>query len=95
MLTRLWRRRDAEPVALVCYTRADCCLCDQAKVALDRLERRGRVVARYVSIAGDAELEARFGTRVPVVMIGERVLAEGKISEVRLSRALDEARRDG
>ena len=90
----MWRRfgfgqqQPADRARLTCYTRPGCCLCDQAHLALDRLARRGLVAVTYVSIEGNPLLEEAYGARIPVVMLGDRVLAEGKVSEVWLARAL-------
>lgn len=89
---RVWplvRRTMSAPARLVCYTRAGCCLCDQARTALDRLVARGLATVEYVPIEGDAALEAAYGARIPVVLRGDEVLAEGKVSEVWLARRLE------
>jgi hypothetical protein len=88
---RFWKAivpPERPPARLTCFTKAGCCLCDQARKALDRLARRGLATVDYVPIDGDSDLVARYGARIPVVMLGERVLAEGKVSEVWLARAL-------
>jgi hypothetical protein len=100
-LRGLLRRRGgdagAAPLELTCYGKADCSLCDKAKVPVGRLVRAsgGRLVARWVDIGADDALMARWGERIPVVCAGERVLAEGKISEVWLRRAVEAFRREG
>ncbi len=89
----LWDRlRRPEPVTLTCYTKAGCCLCERAEATLRRMERRGRVRVQFVPIEGDPELLARYGQRIPVVFLGDEVLAEGKVSEIWLGRALDARR---
>lgn len=89
MLFRRWAQARSVP-QVTCYTRAGCCLCEQAHRALSRLAADGRVRVIYVDIDSDADLQARYGTRVPVVECDGLVLAEGKVSEVRLRRALDQ-----
>ena len=51
------------------YTRAGCCLCDEAKRVL--AEARGRAAFDYEErdIDGDAELLRRYNDEVPVVAI--------------------------
>jgi hypothetical protein len=84
-----WQRRPTSPPAqLVCYTRVGCCLCDRAVRPLERLVARGLATVEFVPIAGVPELEAAYGTRIPVVVCGDEVLAEGKVSELRLARRL-------
>lgn len=80
--------RRPTPVALICFTRSGCCLCDQAHKALDRLVARGLATVTYVDIEADAEARAAYQTRIPVVCAGDEVLAEGKVSEVWLARRL-------
>jgi hypothetical protein len=85
-----WRGDAAAPTILTCYGKPDCSLCDKAKVPVGRLVAAsgGRIVAEWVDILDDPRLEARWGERIPVVCAGETVLAEGKVSELRLRRAL-------
>ena len=86
------RKRETAPASLelICYGKADCSLCDKAKVPIERLVRssRGEIVARWVDILSDDALVARWGERIPVVCVGSTVLAEGKVSELWLRRAL-------
>ena len=79
------------PLELTCYGKADCSLCDKAKVPIERLVRasRGRIVAQWVDILSDDALVARWGERIPVVCAGATVLAEGKVSELWLRRAIE------
>ncbi|MDP9374166.1 MAG: glutaredoxin family protein [Chloroflexota bacterium] len=85
------RRPEAAPTKLTCYGKPDCSLCDKAKEPLTRALRHygGRVTAEWVSILDDPTLVARWGERIPVICAGETVLAEGRVSELRLRRALD------
>ena len=52
------------PIRLTLYQRDDCHLCD---LALDVLARARAPDFSSVFIDGDAELEARYGARVPVL----------------------------
>ncbi len=90
----LWRVRRQKPhLVVTLYTRTGCHLCDDAKKPVARaVAATGGAMLRVVDIANKADLEARYGQRIPVVAVtdggGERVLAEGKISDLRLRRAL-------
>jgi hypothetical protein len=90
LTTLLSGRRAEEPLLLTCYGKADCSLCDKAKVPVARIVRSsgGRIAAEWVDIERDPALWARWGERIPVICAGETVLAEGKVSEVWLRRAL-------
>ena len=63
------------------YRRDDCALCDEARTALqDVLEQRALrgdpgARVRVVNVACDSELEAVYGARVPVLVVGEQELA--------------------
>ena len=88
---RLGRHRPSLVVTL--YTRAGCHLCDDAKKPVARaVAATVGATLRIVDIAAHPALEARYGERIPVVAIPvndeERVIAEGKISDIRLRRAL-------
>lgn len=87
---RLGGRQPAPPLVLTCYGKAECSLCDKAKVPIGRLVASscGAIRAEWVDIQSDPALQARWGERIPVVCAGETVLAEGKISAVRLRRAI-------
>ena len=89
----------AEPrVALTCYTKPGCTLCDKARASIARATRGLPVTVRWVNILDDPTLLARWSERIPVVTAGEpghsgesgdMVLAEGRIGELRLRRELE------
>lgn len=86
-------RRQKSPIIVTLYTRAGCHLCDDATKPVARaVAATAGASLRLVDIAGQPALEARYGQRIPVVAVVEggedRVLAEGKISDLRLRRAL-------
>jgi glutaredoxin len=66
------------------YTRAGCHLCDDAKAALGRLG----VGFDEVDIAGDPELTAEYGDRIPVVVLDGREHGYWRVDEPRLLRDL-------
>ncbi len=86
-------RRQQPLLTVTLYSRTGCHLCDDAKKPVARaVAATSGATLRVVDIAGHADLEARYGQRIPVVATltdgEERVLAEGKISDLRLRRAL-------
>jgi hypothetical protein len=91
------RSAPTAPLILTCYGKAECSLCDKAKVPVARLvaTSSGTIVAEWVDILTDPALQARWGERIPVICIGETVLAEGKVSELRLRRAIEALRQAG
>ena len=89
-----WRaRRPRLTLTVTLYTRTGCHLCDVAKKPVARaVTVTPGATMCVVDIAGQPALEARYGQRIPVVAVtrdgDETVIAEGKISDLRLRRAL-------
>jgi glutaredoxin len=54
------------------YTRAGCCLCDDAKRAIEAARRRRPFELEEIDIDGDAALRALYNDEVPVVAIDGR-----------------------
>lgn len=94
LAARFSRSAPDTPLALTCYGKAECSLCDKAKVPVARLVATsgGTIVAEWIDILTDPALQARWGERIPVICAGDTVLAEGKVSELRLRRAIDAIR---
>lgn len=69
---------------IVLYTRRGCGLCEAAEDILAALAPE----ARLVDVSGDADLEARFGVRVPVLALEGRIVAEGRFDEAAVAAAL-------
>ncbi len=65
-------------------TRQDCHLCDEALGALKALG----VEPELRDVDADDELYALYDWRVPVVMVNGRVVAEGRIDQEILRKAL-------
>jgi hypothetical protein len=53
-------------------TREGCCLCDDAHAVLEQVRAAEPFELRVVDVDGDAELRARYGLEVPVVLIDGR-----------------------
>jgi glutaredoxin len=80
------RERPALPVTV--YSRAGCHLCDEALAVLRRYEEAYRLHVAVVDIDRDPDLAARYGDRVPVVVIGGRERFFGRVNEALLRRLL-------
>ncbi len=72
------------------YTREDCGLCDEAE-ELVALEARGCHIRR-VDVDSDPDLQARYGTRVPVITVEGREVAEGRVEPGTVRQAVRRAR---
>ena len=69
---------------ILLYTRRGCHLCDEAEDLVAALLPGARVV----EIGADAGLERAWGTRVPVLLVDGRVIAEGRFDEGETTLAL-------
>ena len=76
------------PVTL--YTRADCPLCDEARVLLDALAERLGFTIEAVDIDANRELRARYNYAVPVVAVGGEEVGRAPIRAAALETALRE-----
>ena len=63
------------------YGKADCCLCDEAKEVIARVQRRVAFDLELIDIAADAELLARHGEEIPVVFIDGRKAFKYRVDE--------------
>ena len=73
---------------LTMYSRPGCHLCDEMKAVVDRVAAREPLTVQVVDISGDPELEARYGTEIPVLLVDGRKAAKYRIQEEELRRIL-------
>ncbi len=73
---------------LALLTRAGCDLCDVAKEAMARVAEASGESWHEIDIAGDGELEAEYGDRIPVVLLDGREHGYWRVEESRLLRDL-------
>ncbi len=59
-------------ISLIFYTRNDCELCHEMEQVIAAEMPKFDAKIQRVEIDGDAELEARFGTEVPVLFVNDR-----------------------
>jgi glutaredoxin len=78
-------------IALTIYTRPGCHLCQEMKVIVERVVRDTQAQARIeeIDIAKDADLEARYATEIPVLLVNGRKAAKYRVTEEQLRRLLD------
>jgi len=70
------------------YTRRQCGLCDEALAELRALRDDLRFDLRELDIDADPALRARFTDVVPVVAVGERIIAQAPIDAAALRAQL-------
>jgi glutaredoxin len=71
------------------YTRAGCCLCDEAWEVLKRLQARHGFALETMNVDESAKLIEAYGACVPVVTINGKVRFRGGVNEVLLRRMLE------
>ena len=61
------------PARVTLYTKAGCCLCDEAKQEIDRARRETEFELEIVDIESDPRLRSQYQYDIPVIAInGER-----------------------
>ena len=75
-------------IALTLYSRPGCHLCDEMKATVDRVARQVALTLQVVDISTDAELEARYGLEIPVLVINGQKAAKYRVAEDELARIL-------
>jgi glutaredoxin len=73
---------------LTLYSRPGCHLCDDARVALERVRARAPFALREVNIETDDSLLRRYLERIPVVMLGDEELFDFFVDEAALEDRL-------
>ena len=78
-------------IELTIYSRPDCHLCHEMKALVHRVAAESSAPARIqeIDISGDPDLEARYGTQIPVLMVNGAKAAKFRISEEDLKRILE------
>jgi len=73
-------------------SRPECHLCRVVVKMAQSLQREMAFALKEIDIADDQVLEARYGARIPVVLIDNQEVLAGKITEGDLRRAMKRAR---
>lgn len=81
-------------MVLTIYSRPGCHLCQDMKETAEQVVRGLGIAARIdeISIAGEPELEARYGAEIPVLLVNGRKAAKYRVSEEALTRILTAGR---
>ena len=77
-------------IALTIYSRPGCHLCDEMKAVIERTVGRTALDVRIdeIDISTDAELERRYGTEIPVLLVNGKKAAKYRVAESELVRLL-------
>ena len=63
------------------YGKRDCCLCDEAKAALLKVQREIPFELHEIDIESTPELYERYKERIPLVFINERLAFKFRVDE--------------
>ena len=75
-------------VKLTLYSRTGCHLCEDMESALSELVTELDISIEMVLIENNNELEQAWGTKVPVLAIGDNIICEYFLDKVALSEAI-------
>jgi glutaredoxin len=75
-------------VTVAIYSKSECCLCDDAKSVLRRVQADEPFDLQEIDIESDPELMRRFGEQIPVVYVGRRKAFKFRVDEAELRRKL-------
>jgi hypothetical protein len=74
---------------LTLYGKPGCHLCDDARAAVERVTAGRQVALEQVDITRDPALHARYGERIPVLLLDGETVFELFVDEAVLERRLD------
>jgi glutaredoxin len=76
----------ADMALVTLYTKPGCCLCDEAKEALERVRARHPFDLSEVDVAADPALLDHYGERLPVVAVDGVETFDYSVDEAALER---------
>ena len=77
-------------IALTIYSKPGCHLCDDMKATVDRVVRSFAlpITVEAIDVSTDADLEARYGLEIPVLLIDGKKVAKYRVTDAELTRVL-------
>jgi glutaredoxin len=78
-------------IQLTIYSRPGCHLCEEMKATVQRAAGVSREPVKIdeIDISTDADLEARYGPDIPVLLVDGKKAAKYRVTEQELRRMLD------
>lgn len=77
------------PITLEILTKKDCCLCDEAKIIIDRVLKDYTAQLIITDIESDANLFEQYKEKIPVLKINGEEHFVFKVHEITLRKKLD------
>jgi glutaredoxin len=75
-------------ITLTLYSRPGCHLCDEMKAVINRVAQSNPLQLEEIDISAEADLEARYGLEIPVLMVEGKKAAKYRIGEADLRKLL-------
>jgi hypothetical protein len=75
-------------VTLTVYSRPGCHLCDDMMAVIGRVRHVAAFTVEVIDISTDADLEARYGLEIPVLLVNGKKAAKYRLSDADLTRIL-------
>jgi hypothetical protein len=79
------------PVPLVLYEREGCHLCEEMLAVVESLRSEFALDVQCVDIGGSGDLEARFGTEIPVLFVAGRKAFKYRVTPLQLRERIQRA----
>ena len=76
------------PIALTLYSRPGCHLCEEMQHVVEPMARELGCTVAEIDISGDADLEARYGAEIPVLLVNGRKAFKYRVTERDLRKRL-------
>jgi glutaredoxin len=73
---------------IIIYSRKDCCLCEEMKAVISQVGRCHPLTMREIDIDTCGELQAQFGSEVPVLFINGRKAFKYRVTPSELAKRL-------
>ena len=70
------------------YGKRDCCLCDEAKAVLIKVQREIPFDLHEIDIESTPDLYATYAERIPLVLVNGRIAFKFRVQEAALRRRL-------
>ncbi len=77
---------------VILYGKAGCHLCEEARAEIESVRRRREFALTEVDVSLDPVLHARYGERIPVVVVAGEEVFEFHVDGPELERVLDRVR---
>lgn len=79
-------------ISVTFYTKAGCHLCEDARELLEEIAEETAYTLDETDIRSDPAVFEEYRYRIPVIIINQEMLLEGRIEAAELARAFQEAK---